>query len=216
MGAKAGTDRSSPLESNEFVWCDAEHTAAHDYLAEPVMRLLEAAGARRVLDMGCGNGAFSTLLDNRGFIVSGCDASQSGLSLARNSAPALEFFYQDLQEPLPLAHQEAYDAVVSIEVIEHLLLPRRLLLNARAALRTGGLLVITTPFHGYWKNVALALANKFDRHWQPLQDFGHVKFFSKRTIMALFREFQFRQLRFQTAGRFPPLACSMIVSGTKE
>jgi len=101
-----------------------------------------------------------------------------------------------------------------VEVIEHLLLPRRLVEAALSALRPGGLVVLTTPYHGYLKNLALALSNGFDAHWHPLRDFGHVKFFSRHTLLALLEEYGLRALRFSTAGRVPLLAKSMIVSGT--
>jgi 2-polyprenyl-6-hydroxyphenyl methylase/3-demethylubiquinone-9 3-methyltransferase len=37
--------------------------------------------------------------------------------------------------------------------------------------------VISTPFHGYWKNIALAVSGKFDDHFTALWNGGHIKFF---------------------------------------
>jgi 2-polyprenyl-6-hydroxyphenyl methylase/3-demethylubiquinone-9 3-methyltransferase len=102
-----------------------------------------------------------------------------------------------------------------MEVIEHLLLPRLLLASAFQALRAGGVFVLSTPFHGYWKNLALAVTNKFDDHWHPLRDFGHVKFFSKKTLSNLFMEQGLQVDRILALGRVPPLARSMIVEAVK-
>ena len=75
-----------------------------------------------------------------------------------------------------------FDTVLSAEVVEHLFLPRELFARAREALGDGGRLVVTTPYHGYAKNLALAVFGQFDQHWVPLSDYGHIKFFSKATL----------------------------------
>ena len=168
-----------------------------------------------MLDLGCGNGSFTAFLAASGFTVTGLDHSSTGIEIAARKHPHAEFAQHDLTQPLPAAYHGKYDAVVSVEVIEHLLLPRRLMENALKALKPGGLLILTTPYHGYWKNLALALTGKFDAHWHPLRDYGHVKFFSKSTILALFREFALQDIRFQTVGRIPVFARSMIISGIK-
>jgi len=154
-------------------------------------------------------------LARRGYEVVGVDHSRSGIAIAKKRFPALRFEQHDLAAPLPAGHHGRYDCVVSSEVIEHMLLPRCLMAAARAALRPGGVLILTTPYHGYWKNLALALTGRFDEHWHPLRDHGHVKFFSRRTLLRLFEEFGFGELRYLAVGRIPPLARSMIVAGTK-
>jgi 2-polyprenyl-3-methyl-5-hydroxy-6-metoxy-1,4-benzoquinol methylase len=177
-----------------------------------VIHLLRQSGLSRVLDIGCGNGAFTAHLSMRGFSVSGCDSSVSGITVARQAYPHLTFFQHDVMEPLPDAHVGQYDAVVALEVIEHLFLPRRLLSHALLALRPGGTLILSTPYHGYFKNLALAIMNKFDDHWHPLRDFGHIKFFSKRSLTQLLRESGFHVETISTLGRIPVLRCSMLVA----
>jgi 2-polyprenyl-6-hydroxyphenyl methylase/3-demethylubiquinone-9 3-methyltransferase len=208
------TDRSDALAADEYVWEGDGDAEAHRYLAAPVLARLRGARAQSVLDLGCGNGAFGALLAREGYEVTGLDPSASGIEIARARGGG-SFMQYDLNEPLPARHAGRYDAVVALEVIEHLLLPRRLMERALAALRPGGLLVLSTPYHGYLKNLALALAGAFDAHWHPLRDYGHVKFFSRRTLGALFEEYGLEELEFATAGRVPPLAKSMIVSGHK-
>lgn len=209
-----GTDHAASIAADEFVWTDANHATGFDYVLPAVVKTLTKFGAHRVLDLGCGNGATTSDLVRHGFDVAACDMSSSGLSYARANNPGIQFFEHDFANELPEEHRGRYDAVVAIEVIEHLLLPRRLLTNALQALRPGGLLVLSTPYHGYWKNLALAVTNKFDDHWHPLRDFGHVKFFSRRTITGLLRESGFAVQSFQAVGRVPLLRCSMVVSAT--
>lgn len=214
MSIQARTDRDLASSSEEFVWEYGGHTDAHDYLLGPVITALHEHGARRVLDLGCGNGAFTEQVRRAGFHVTGFDHSQSGIEIARRHYPEVRFDQHDLNDRLPDSHCGCYDAVIAVEVIEHLLLPRKLFGAARSALHSGGLMVVTTPFHGYWKNLALALSGGFDAHWHPLRDYGHIKFFSRATLTALFQESGFHALNFTTAGRIPLLAKSMIISGT--
>jgi 2-polyprenyl-6-hydroxyphenyl methylase/3-demethylubiquinone-9 3-methyltransferase len=74
----------------------------------------------------------------------------------------------------------------------------------------GGYGFISTPYHGYLKNVALAVSGKMDSHFTALWDGGHIKFFSIRTLGALMREAGARELAFVRVGRIPPLAKSMV------
>src|SRR5262245_2204610 len=209
------TDRELSISANEFVWDQDGHTGSHRYLLPPIRERLAAAGVRSLLDLGCGNGALTARLAADGYEIAGCDASGSGLERARAAVPGATFFRQDFGTDLPAAHVGRYDAVVSAEVVEHLLLPRKLVQSAFAALKPGGFFVATTLYYGYLKNLLIAVTNKFDEHWHPLRDFGHVKFFSKRTFLGLFAEAGFENLRYATAGRLPAIACSMVESGSK-
>lgn len=209
------TDQQLSLAASEFVWDVDGNTHSHDLLLQPVLRALTPHQPKRLLDLGCGNGAFTRVLAQQGYLVDGCDGSSSGLDIARRNNPDLQFWQHDFSHVWPNERSGLYDAVVSTEVIEHLLLPRGLLHAAMQALRPGGVLVLSAPYHGYLKNLALAVTGQFDQHWHPLRDFGHIKFFSRATLTALVRECGFVDIQYATAGRIPVLAKSMIVSGSK-
>ena len=210
------TDTALSLQAGEFVWNSPATTPAHDYLWPAVRDALRRAGAHTVLDLGCGNGALTAALHRDGFAMTGLDSYESGIEIAARSFPDIAFEHAEMAALLPGHLQESFDAVIAVEVIEHLLLPRLLFERAREALRPGGTLIVTTPYHGYWKNLALALTNQFDPHWHPLRDYGHVKFFSRATLTQLFEEQGMIVERFTRVGRVPALAKSMILQGTVE
>jgi len=106
-----------------------------------------------------------------------------------------------------------FDAVVSTEVIEHLAQPALLLRFAAAKLRPGGILVLSTPYHGYLKNLLISLFGRWDFHHGPLWDGGHVKFWSRSTLTQLLLANGFQVLEFRGAGRLPFLWRSMILVG---
>jgi len=135
----------------------------------------------RVLDVGYGNGFTCGEFARRGCIVVGIDLSESGVALARAHYPPVRFevipadshILENLAEP-------PFDLVVSTEVVEHLYSPREWARGCFAALKPGGRLICTTPYHGYLKNLVLSLLNKWDAHANPLWD-GDISSSGART-----------------------------------
>lgn len=197
-------------------WNDAP-TAAHPYLAPTLIEWLRDAGAETVLDLGCGNGTLTMRLAGEGFRATGIDGSESGMRIAQQQAAGRVTFRRGwIEDPLPLDLHHRFDAVIAIEVIEHLPRPRALCQRAAEALRPSGRFILSTPYHDYLKNVALALANQFDQHWHPLVDGGHIKFFSPATLTKLLQQEGFTVARLARRGRVPVFAKSMIVEAFRR
>ena len=147
----------------------------------------------------------------------GGDSSISGIEFAKNAYPDHVFRVCDATSPLSsLFDRESFDAVVSTEVIEHVFAPRRFLQNAYEVLKPSGKIIISTPYHGYLKNVLLALSGNMDTHFTALWDGGHIKFWSRRTLSALLQEAGFSQIEFYGAGRVPYVWKSMILVAHKN
>jgi 2-polyprenyl-3-methyl-5-hydroxy-6-metoxy-1,4-benzoquinol methylase len=187
----------------------------HAHVTRPIVQQLVAARAHRVLDLGCGNGWFTDALARCGFDAAGADSSQASLRIARQHFPEQRFHEVDAMNELDVALRNRFDAVIAVDVIDHVAYPRRLLETALAALKPGGTLIVTSNFHGYSKNLALALAGRFDSRWDPLLDEGRVKFFSRTTLTSLLLEFDLQALHFETVGRIPMFARAMLMAGRK-
>jgi hypothetical protein len=84
-----------------------------------------------------------------------------------------------------------------------------------AATKSQGKFICSTPYHGYFKNLAVSLADGWDKHTNPLFDGGHIKFFSKKTLSRLMAETGFQGLQFKGSGRFPYLWKAMVMVGIK-
>ena len=89
--------------------------------------------------------------------------------------------------------------------------PRAFLLNSRALLNARGTLILSTPYHGYLKNLLLALTGKMDQHFTVLWDHGHIKFWSKKSLRAVLLETGFEDIEFVGSGRLPWLWKSVVV-----
>ena len=68
---------------------------------------------------------------------------------------------------------------------------------------------------GYLKNLALAISGKSDDHFTALWDYGHIKFWSKRTLTQLLQEAGFQVTQFRGAGRLPYFWKSMVLVATR-
>ena len=198
---------------SEFRWDRVGPSLVHAHLARPVVMQLDRSGARSVLDMGCGNGWFTEALARCGFDATGADISSSGIALATAAYPDVAFTLADATQLLPPELRGRFDAVVAIELLDHVTLPRDAVRQAMAALRPGGLFVTTVPFHGYLKNLGLAFSGRMDLRWQALQDHGRVKFYSKASLTTLLAEAGLQDMHFETIGRLPWIARSMLVAG---
>jgi 2-polyprenyl-3-methyl-5-hydroxy-6-metoxy-1,4-benzoquinol methylase len=143
--------------------------------------------------------------------VAGCDLSQSGIAQARAAWPTCRFEVASAYDDLQQRFESTFDAVISAEVIEHLYDPRLFVRRAYGVLDPGGLLVLTTPYHGYLKNLALAVTGRMEAHFTALWDGGHIKFWSPRTLAHLLAETGFVNVAWRGVGRLPLLWKSMVV-----
>jgi len=192
----------------EYGWKTADSSSDHAYTLPAIVKLLPR-GRLTVLDAGCGNGAIAGKLSEMGYQVTGIDLSEDGIAIAKDSHPGVHFevasVYDDLR---PLLAE--VDIVVSSEVIEHLYYPQRYLANMYSMIKPGGAIILTTPYHGYWKNLALSIANYWDKHHTVDWEGGHIKFFSQRTLTDMLLSCGFSRIIFNNAGRIPWLWKSMV------
>lgn len=190
---------SAPAHTSHYVWqaVDAE------------IRELGLPPGTSVFDLGCGNGALAAHLTDQGFSVSGVDPSASGIALANEAHPSLRLETGTCYEDLG-GRFGTFPLVVSLEVVEHVYDPRHFARTLFDLFEPGGTALVSTPYHGYLKNLALAASGKLDTHFTALWDGGHIKFFSIRTLGILLREAGFEPVQFKRVGRIPPLAKSML------
>ena len=201
-----------------YVYESADHNSSHNYLLPPVNHLLGELQTRpanmRLFEVGCGNGSVASAITSLGWMVTGVDPSSQGIQYARQVYPNISLFQGSAYDDLASQYGQ-FPVVLSLEVVEHLYDPRRYAATVYSLLEPGGTAIISTPYHGYWKNLVMALAGKMDGHFTALWDHGHIKFWSIKTLSALLSEAGFVDIRFERVGRIPPLAKSMIAIARK-
>ncbi len=202
--------RNNRSIGQKYHWVDERPTDAHRWIVPMIMELLpKNKGRLNVLDIGCGNGFIAASINKDGFDVIGIDTSEEGIRIAQKAHPDIRFKVASAYDDL-LAVADDVDVIVAADLIEHLYSPRLFIENAFAVLKPGGMLIVATPYHGYAKNLALSLFNKWDFHHTANWEGGHIKFFSEKTLSELLIGIGFTDLSFHNAGRVPWLWKSMI------
>jgi 2-polyprenyl-6-hydroxyphenyl methylase/3-demethylubiquinone-9 3-methyltransferase len=77
------------------------------------------------------------------------------------------------------------------------------------------LLILTTSYHGYLKNLALSLTNCWDDHVHVDREGGHIKFFSEKTLSQMLHGSGFENVTYHNVGRVRWLWKSMVCRAEK-
>jgi trans-aconitate methyltransferase len=131
--------------------------------------LVDPVAGGTLLDLGCGNGALTARLRDRGFRATGLEASAEQLALARRSWPDIPFFQGDAADfSLP----EPVDAVFSNAVFHWIDAARQpdLLTCVHRALKPGGQFVFEFGGAGNNRLIHGALAETFARRGLPYRN----------------------------------------------
>ena len=219
---------ATPAVKNVFDY-DYEPSAEmhhHAYLIPALHRAFARASlspetTERLFDLGCGNGALAAHLAAQGYTVTGVDPAEAGIKDALSRYASLPAIADKLSFYIGSAYDDlagrygSFPAVISSEVVEHLYDPATYAAELYRLTEPGGVAIVTTPYHGYWKNLVLALTGKMDAHFAPMWHHGHIKFWSEATIRELLEKVGFTLEGFERAGRIPVLAKSMIAIARK-
>ena len=132
----------------------------HEY-GESVMDLLTVKSGARVVDLGCGNGALTAKLADRGYRVTGIDASGEMIARARAAHPELAFRCEDA---LSFSLDEPADAIFSNAVFHWIDKDKQdaLIANVARNIAVGGELVCEFGGFGCGEAVHSALERCFE------------------------------------------------------
>lgn len=202
----------------DYGWESDEGPHSCNYIVPEILNILKRLKVSRVLDIGSGNGKLCSEMAEAGYQAVGVEYDVRGVEISKTNYPSVPFYNYGVQDDASglLDQEKPFDAVVSTEVVEHLFSPHLLPMYAHPVLRDEGYLILTTPYHGYLKNLALSVLNQWDFHHTALWHGGHVKFWSRATLSKLLEENGFEVVDFSGVGRVPYLWKSMILIGQKR
>lgn len=186
----------------DAVWRAVPGDAEPERFAERRELLLaEVAGGDRVLDLGCGDGAFAAALTGAGAVVTAVDVSGEAVRRARGRAPGAQVELVAEGGELPFA-EDAFDLVWCGETLEHVADVAGLLAEVRRVLRWGGTLLVTTPNVPRLGVAVEALRGRpLEERLDPRAD--HLRFFTARTLTAVLRDAGFAEIAVRASGGPP-------------
>lgn len=141
----------------------------------------------RLLDVGCGGGAFLAAAREAGWEAIGIDFDPKAVESARGRG--IEVYLGGLETVADQAGR--YDAVTLSHVIEHLHDPAGALRTIRHILRPGGRLYVETP------NLDAIGRRLYGRDWRGLEPPRHLVLFNRSGLAALLARAGFETIRFR-------------------
>ena len=156
-----------------------------DHMRPEVLRHFPA-GARRVLDVGCGEGTLASGLPDRDKLeVWGIELDEAAAATASSHLDrVLTGDAAVMVKDLPDAY---FDCVFCNDILEHLVTPEALLLSLGSKLAPGGTLISSVPnVRHFWNVWDLVLRGRWDYVDEGILDRTHLRFYTRATMRELF------------------------------
>ncbi len=141
-------------------------------------RFLQDMPPGRLLDIGCGNGAFIGAMARLGWDAHGIDFDEAAIAAARQHPGVTVAAGNLASQHYPAAH---FDAVVMSNVIEHVPDPVEVFAECHRVMRPGARLVMITP------NMQALGHELFGRDWRGLEPPRHLFLFQRSSMRRLAR-----------------------------
>ncbi|MDX9754219.1 MAG: class I SAM-dependent methyltransferase [bacterium] len=138
----------------------------HEFMEQWIVRQLGADYSGLILDAGAGQGAFCERLKNQGYRMVACD-----LTPAQFCVESVECRFADLSQGIPW-EDASLDAVLLLEVTEHLDHVYALFQEVFRVLKPGGWLILSTPNILSFKSRMRFLLSGYYYAFKPLYDGG--------------------------------------------
>ena len=186
-------DYNYPPQPVEW-WSVALATLGRAWMRTPIRRSMWIpfpARRGRLLDFGCGAGAFLRRMRDLGWRVEGLDVSRD-LAAAVSDQLGITVHVGSL--PHASLEPQSYDLLTMWQALEHVHDPRAVVRAAANLLRPGGLFYATVPNFESWGRV------RFGHSWYGLDVPRHLTHFAPQTLARLVEAEGFRVQRIEQVG----------------
>lgn len=145
----------------------------------------------RLLEAGCGAGILIQEARKRGWAADAVELSAELAARARANNPEAKIITGDIQDQEP--EGLGYDAVICLDVLEHVMSPLVMVECCRELLLPGGLLMMQTP------NTRSLRSRTRGKKWDMLEPDQHLNLFSSDALRVLLTTVGFEILEMTTA-----------------
>ena len=153
---------------------------------------------KNILDIGCYDGTFLSLIKNRSNNFFGLEASDWGIEQCKQkNIDARQFFFDDKNKTRLPCEDNFFDLVVAGEIIEHIFDTDFFLTEIRRVLKPGGKLLISTPNIASLGRRLMLLAGInpiIELSPNEPASSGHIRYFTRKTLKKLLEKNKFKPL----------------------
>ena len=161
----------------------------YSHKREDIVELAVKSGTiKNVLDIGCGYGKCGQILKSKGAEkVDGIEISKEAYQQAKQNLD--EVILGSAEDKTLIDKFGVYDCILCGDILEHLVDPWNALDLYSKHIKDGGRLICSIPNVRYYKVILKLL---FFGEWKyqesGILDKTHLRFFSKKTILAMFKQ----------------------------
>ena len=159
-----------------------------------------------LLDFGAGEGALSARLSDLGYQITSADKDEDNFKCKQISFARIDFDNPDEIARFVVKHENIFDAVLGVEVIEHVQNQWQYVRQLMKMVKPGGMILITTPNTTSWlSRLVFFFTGRFHQFSDSDLSYGHINPISPWELSLILREVGAVDIHISTAGTLPPL-----------
>lgn len=161
----------------------------HSHRRPELVAVLPEDPNNRVLDLGCGTGAMSSLIreEHKASEVWGVEKFPDAAQRARDCAALNKVLSGDLEEVIDQIPAEHFTHVIAGDILEHLVDPWVVCEKLRTKLVPGGTFICSIPnIRNISFLLALTFKGRFEYKESGVMDRTHLRFFARKDVHDLF------------------------------
>ncbi|MBP9016847.1 MAG: class I SAM-dependent methyltransferase [Paludibacteraceae bacterium] len=168
-----------------------QHKTEIGYFHNPRPEMLKYVpeNAQRILEVGCGEGAFCADLVRADREVWGVEMNPDAAEKAKRFCQ--QMLVGDFMEVYSQLPDHYFDCIVFNDVLEHLYNPWKVVNLVKNLLSDQGVLVTSIPNFRYISNLITEILFQKDFQYKPeggILDDTHIRFFTSKSMQRMFRQ----------------------------
>ena len=158
-----------------------------------------------ILDIGCGGGLISEPMARLGANVTGIDASEKNINVARlhSKKSGLQINYLN-KSPENLNEKEKYDIILNLEIVEHVENVNLYIKSCYKLLKKNGLMFTATLNRSFISYLKAIIGAEYILRWLPIGTHDWNKFIKPEELEQLLNQEKFSTLNLKGL-KFNPL-----------
>lgn len=171
--------------SIETIYANKKHESYFSTARKEIIPLLPQ-GAKRILEIGCGEGATLAYLKDTGLAdwTCGADIHESALQQARAMGVDATI-HCNIEELSNLDQGPKFDVILCLDILEHLIDPWSTVKRLSGALTHNGVIIASIPNVQNIRVIAPLIFGRWTYKDCGILDNGHLRFFTKKSAIEL-------------------------------